>query len=183
MKVKKTALAAVICVALLFTACAGGDRIREGDSYIYCLNESATGLVKVAYDLPAGDTQETAQAVLEQLSMPAEDIEYLSPIPEDVKVQECKLVGGILEVDFGAEYLEMGNIREKLMRAAVVQSLTRIEGVNAVAFTVDGNQLMDRNGIAIGLMNEDDFVETTASSPSAYQTDTLTLYFANETGD
>ena len=183
MKVKKTALAAVICVALLFTAWAGGDRIREGDSYIYCLNESATGLVKVAYDLPAGDTQETAQAVLEQLSMPAEDIEYLSPIPEDVKVQECKLVGGILEVDFGAEYLEMGNIREKLMRAAVVQSLTRIEGVNAVAFTVDGNQLMDRNGIAIGLMNEDDFVETTASSPSAYQTDTLTLYFANETGD
>ena len=87
MKVKKTALAAGIWVALLFTACAGGDRIREWDSNIYCLNESATGLVKVAYDLPAGDTQEKAQAVLEQLSMPAEDIEYLRRVPEDVKVQ------------------------------------------------------------------------------------------------
>ena len=85
--------------------------------------------------------------------------------------------------DRSSRFMAAELIREKLMRAAVVQSLTRIEGVNAVAFTVDGNQLMDRNGIAIGLMNEDDFVETTASSPSAYQTDTLTLYFANETGD
>ena len=140
MKIKKIVLAAVICLALLFTACAGRDRIGEGDSYIYCLNESGTGLVKVECDLPDGDTQEAAQAALEQLSMPAEDIKYVSPIPEEVKVQDCRLVGGILEVDFSAEYLEIGNIREKLMRAAVVQSLTRIEGVNAVAFTVDGSR-------------------------------------------
>ena len=32
-------------------------------------------------------------------------------------------------------------------------------------------------------MNEDDFVGNTSSSPSSYQTDTLTLYFASETGD
>ena len=35
----------------------------------------------------------------------------------------------------------------------------------------------------MGLMNADDFVENTASSPSAYQTGTLVLYFANEDGD
>ena len=32
-------------------------------------------------------------------------------------------------------------------------------------------------------MTEDDFVENTGSSPSAYQTVELTLYFANESGD
>lgn len=32
-------------------------------------------------------------------------------------------------------------------------------------------------------MNEDDFVENTGSSPTAYQTDTLTLYFADKEGD
>ena len=183
MKIRKIVLPTVICLAVLIAACGRREQIGEGDSYVYCLNESETGLVKVACDLPDGETQEMAEAVLEELSTPAEDIEYMTPIPEEVKVQNCELFGGILEVDFSGEYLDVRNIREKLMRAAVVQSLVRIDGVNAVAFTVDGAPLTDNDGVEIGLMNEDDFVETTASSPSAYQTDTLTLYFANESGD
>lgn len=183
MKIRKIILPAVLCLAVLITACSRQEQIGEGDSYVYCLNESGTGLIKVVCDLPDGETQETAEAVLEKLSTPAEDIEYMTPIPEGVKVENCELLGGILEIDFSGEYSDMGNIREKLMRAAVVQSLVRIDGVNAVAFTVAGEPLTDKNGMEIGLMNEDDFVETTASSPSAYQTDTLTLYFANKNGD
>ena len=183
MKIRKLVLPTVICLTVLIAACGSRKQIGEGDSYVYCLNESETGLIKVACDLPDGETQEMAEAVLEELSTPAEDIEYMTPIPEEVKVQNCELFGGILEVDFSGEYLDVRNIREKLMRAAVVQSLVRIDGVNAVAFTVDGAPLTDNDGVEIGLMNEDDFVETTASSPSAYQTDTLTLYFANESGD
>ncbi len=58
-----------------------------------------------------------------------------------------------------------------------------IEGINAVLFTIDGESLKDSDGNSIGLMTEDDFVENTGSSPSAYQTVELTLYFANESGD
>lgn len=173
----------MICLAVLTTACGRQEQIGEGDSFVYCLNEEETGLIKVACDLPDGGTQERAEAVLEELSTPAEDIEYIAPIPEEVKVQDCELIGGILEVDFSVEYLDMGNIREKLTRAAVVQSLVNIAGVNAVAFTVDEEPLTDKDGVETGLMNGDDFVETAASSPSAYQTDTLTLYFANKSGD
>ena len=183
MKIRKTVLAAVLCIALLFTACGRDGEPGEGDSYVYCLNESGTGLVKVACDIPEEDTREAAESVLDILATPAENIDYINPIPGDVKVQSCELFGGIMEVDFSGEYLNMKNIQEKLMRAAVVQSLVRIEGVNAVSFTVDGEQLFDEDGVAVGLMNEDDFVETAASSPSAYQTDTLTLYFANKSGD
>lgn len=69
------------------------------------------------------------------------------------------------------------------MRASIVCSLSEIEGVNAVLFTIDGESLKDSDGNSIGLMTEDDFVENTGSSPSAYQTVELTLYFANESGD
>ena len=86
-------------------------------------------------------------------------------------------------MDFSAEYLEIEQLEEKLMRAAVVQSLLTVEDINAVSFSVDGEALKDSDGSIVGLMNEDDFVENTASSPSSYQTDTLVLYFANETGD
>ena len=183
MKRKKTAFAVALCMAAFLMACGRDGEIGEGDSVVYCLNEEQTGLVKVACELPGGQTLELAQAVLEELGTPAEDIEYVNPIPEEVKVQNCELTGGILEVDFSEEYLDVGNIREKLMRAAVVQSLVRIDGINAVSFTVDGNPLTDGKGVPGGLMNDDDFVENTGSSPSAYQTDTITLYFANESGD
>ena len=121
--------------------------------------------------------------MLEELKEPAEEIEYTAPIPKEVKVQGCRLRGSILDVDFNSAYLEMGALEEKLVRAAVVQSLVLIDGINAVSFTVDGEMLKDSTGFPVGLMNEDDFVENTGSSPTAYQTDTLTLYFADKEGD
>lgn len=67
--------------------------------------------------------------------------------------------------------------------AAIVQSLLRLDGVNAVSLSVDGEPLKNADGAVIGLMNEDDFVENTGSSLSSYQSGTLTLYFANKKGD
>ena len=49
------------------------------------------------------------------------------------------------------------------MRAAIVQSLLRLDGVNAVSLSVDGEPLKNADGAVIGLMNEDDFVENTGS--------------------
>ena len=86
-------------------------------------------------------------------------------------------------MDFSGQYLNIKRIQEKLVRAAVVQSLVRVEGINAVRFTVEGEPFTDSSGTETGLMNEDDFVGNTSSSPSSYQTDTLTLYFANQEGD
>ena len=40
-----------LCIALLFTACDKRTDVEEGDSFIYCLNEDRTGLVKVRYDI------------------------------------------------------------------------------------------------------------------------------------
>ena len=176
-------LAAFLCSAVLLAACGESRRVGEGDPYIYCLNEERTGLLKAAYEMPEGDALETAEAVLEELRTPSEDIEYTAPIPESVEIQSCELRGSILDVDFSAAYLEVGRLEEKLMRAAVVQSLMLIDGINAVSFTVDGQPLADSEGIPVGLMNSDDFVENTGSSPSSYQTDTLTLYFADESGN
>ena len=177
--------AAILLIGLIFSVCACSKRtdVADGDSYIVCLNTDRTGLVKVSYDIPSGDTGEAAGAVLDELKTPSMEIEYTQAIPDDVEVQSCELSGSIFYVDFNSQYLSLDRIEEKLVRAAVVQSLVRIEGINAVAFTVDGEPLKDEDGNVIGLMNGDDFVENTVSSPSSYQTDTLVLYFANESGD
>ena len=43
--------------------------------------------------------------------------------------------------------------------------------------------LMDLRGKAIGLMNEDQFIENAGEEINAYRTADLTLYYTNETGD
>lgn len=182
MKKRTVICAGCLCLSVLLASCGKRTDVEKGDPFIYCLNADRTGLTKVAYDFSQGDASEEAEAVLGELKKPAGEIEYTAPIPKEVEVQECKLRGSILDVDFNSAYLEMGALEEKLVRAAVVQSLVLIDGVNAVSFTVDGEMLKDRSGVPVGLMNADDFVENTGSSPSAYQTDTLTLYFADKDG-
>lgn len=176
-------LAGCLCLSVMLVSCGKRTDVGKEDPFIYCLNEDRTGLTKISYDFPEGNAEEAARAVLEELKEPAEEIEYTAPIPKEVKVQGCRLRGSILDVDFNSAYLEMGALEEKLVRAAVVQSLVLIDGINAVSFTVDGEMLKDSTGFPVGLMNEDDFVENTGSSPTAYQTDTLTLYFADKEGD
>lgn len=168
---------------LVFTACSGRTDVGDGESYIYCLNTDRTGLVKISYEIDQDDTLEAAESVLEELKKPAEEIEYTAAIPDNVEVNGCSLKGSILSVDFDSAYLQIGKLEEKLVRAAVVQSLLRIEGIDGIMFTVDSEPLRDSDGNIIGLMNKDDFVENTGSSPSSYQTDTLHLYFANKAGD
>ena len=183
MKWRAVIFTVCLCLSVLLAACGKRTDVGKEDSFIYCLNEDRTGLTKIAYEFPEGDAKETAEAVLAELKKPAEEIEYTTPLPKEVEVQRCELRGSILDVDFNSAYLAMGALEEKLVRAAVVQSLVMIEGINAVSFTVDGEQLKDSAGVPVGLMNGDDFVENTGSSPSAYQTDTLTLYFADREGD
>ena len=191
-------LAVVICICLILSLCLpfflSGCRKKKIDSEmsVYYLNEDRTGLVKAPYE--TGKTAKgkkmtdkeicgMAEDILETLRKPSDKIENVPPIPNEVSVQKCELRGSLLDIDFNKAYLKVNSLEEKLMRASIVCSLSEIEGVNAVLFTIDGESLKDSDGNSIGLMTEDDFVENTGSSPSAYQTVELTLYFANESGD
>ena len=165
-KRKGIAVLLILILSLAVTAC--GDRygVKEGESYIYCMNTDKTGLVKV----------------IDEMKKPTNEIEYTQAIPEQVKLLDCALKGSILEINFSEEYYEVKSLDEKLMRAAIVQSLLQIDGIDAVSVRVEGEPLKDNEGNDVGLMNEDDIVDTTGSSLSSYQSDTLKLYFADQNG-
>ena len=183
MKKKIWILMLIISAAILASCGNDAEEEEEYASFVYYLNGDANGLVRKEYDIPDGETQEQAEQILEKLKEPSDDLDYINPIPEDVEVLGSALTGSILDVDFSEAYLDIGRIQEKLVRAAVVQSLVQVDGINAVRFMIAGEPFKDSSGMETGLMNEDDFVGNTSSSPSSYQTDTLTLYFASETGD
>lgn len=170
-------------LSLTVVSCAKRTDVKTGDEFIYCLNGARTGLVKVIYEFPDGSALEKAEAVLREMSRPAEDIEYTTVFPKGVDVTDLELTGEVLYLNFSPEYLQMERMEEKLVRAAVVQSLTRISGIGSVWIRVEGEDLKDADGHVLGYLNADDFVQNSGSSPSSYQRETLTLYFANAAGD
>ena len=134
-----------ICLACTTVSCAKRTEVKKGDSYIYCLNSDRTGLQKVSYESKEKDPLKAAKAMIKELKKPSEEIEYTPPIPKDVKVKRYELEGGILYLDFNAKYKQMDTVEETLVRAALVKSLVRIEGINSVWIKVEGADQIDQD--------------------------------------
>lgn len=77
----------------------------------------------------------------------------------------------------------MDAVEEVLCRAAVVRTMTQIEGVECVAFNVGDGPLMDADGNIVGNMTADSFIENPGEQINSIQNTQVTLYFANESGD
>lgn len=178
-----TACIFVLCMILLLTGCSKRTGVKAGSDYIYCLNGERTGLERVSYEIKADETQNMVDAMLEELAKPAEEISYSPAIPENVTVQGITIKYAVVTVDFDKVYMDISPLEEKLVRAAVVQSLLQIPEINGVIFTVDGESLTDAEGNKIGIMNENDFVQNEGGALSSYEETTLTLYFTDETGE
>ena len=175
--------AAACCLLCLLPSCAKQTKIEEGEDFVYCINGEGTGLFKVVCDISQETPDDGAEAALEKMASPSEDIEYMPAIPENVKVKSLKVEHDIAYIDFNKKYNEIPSIEEKLVRAAVVQTLVRLDGINGVWITVEEENLKNESGKVLGVLNGDDFAESAGSSPSAYEQTTLTLFFANESGD
>ena len=186
---KSKIITVIICMIsfiliLSLSACSKDGRKVSGKIDIYYIDADSTGLYKAKFKLYEDESAtDTARRMLNELSTPTEDIKYIPAIPKDVKVDKLELNGQIITVYFGSEYNGIPNINEKLTRAAVVQSLVKINGISAVKFKVGSNELTDSKGIPVGIMTEDDFVKNVGSSVSSYQKENITLYFSNAKGD
>ena len=97
-------------------------------------------------------------------------------------MESFEIKDNCLELHFNKAYEKMKKSREVLCRAAVVQTLVQVDGIDFVSFYVGDDVLKDREGIPIGLMSADDFVQNTGSSLNSYQVTSLNLYFSNEDG-
>jgi len=171
-----------LCV-LTLTGCRQKEESSETGKYIYYVDITATDLVKVSYD---GDTvygTKEVEAMLIALDNPNDMDDCQSPLPKEVEVMSYRLIDDRLTLYFDQSYYKMDNVREVLLRSAMVQSLTQIEGINWIGFNVNDAPLVDSNNKEYGWMRGEDFVQNTGSSINSYQKTSLTLYFANESGD
>ena len=156
---RAAALSAALLLALgLLTGC-GGDRSapKQGEEYLLYVEQG-----RKEPGAPEG---------------------YVSAIPEEVSVEVKDLRNGKLDLTFSESYSSLSKKSEVLLRAAVVQSLTQIEGISRVRFFIGDQPLREADGTETGYMGAEDFVRNIGSALNSYEKTDLTLYFADADGN
>ena len=182
-----------ICLFLLFfliAALVAGCKYKtnrntvlpEGSYKVYYINSSQTGIVWEAYKAESTAPEALIEELLEQLSSDSGNYAYKHSISDDVIVKEFTLTEGNLTINFDSTYQNQNAIDEALMRAAIVKTLTQIEGVDYVEFYVNGAPLIDAYEKVVSPMTAEDFIDDN-DVESSYIPASLYLYFSNEKGD
>lgn len=176
--------AVVLAAILLLSACGREEQSQVGTAYkIYYVNNDETRIIDQQYVTETTDTEDLFEELTGQLQKKSEKMEYQSPLAEEFSILGHGLDSGLLTVDFDEKYKELWGTREILIRAAIVRTLVQIPGVERITFTVAGEPLVDGNGVAVGIMTADTFIENAGNEINAYEKVDLRLYFANEAGN
>ena len=103
-------------------------------------------------------------------------------IPDEVSVRGHDEKNYNCTVDFSKEYYDLTAAQEVLLRASVVRTLTQLDSISYVTFTVNSIPLVDSDDEIVGSMGADDFVENPGEQINTSVKETLTLYFADKDG-
>ncbi len=183
MKRKATGMMLLILVLLLGGLTGCGEQKKEESEYnVYYIDKDKTGTIAVGYEPKASNADGMIEEMIKILSRSTNSPDYQKSIPEDVYVDSWKLENAQLYLYFNSDYSEMDNIVEVLCRASIVKTMTQIDGIECISFYVGDTPLVDANGVPVGLMTADSFIENTGEQINAIQSSEITVYFSNNEG-
>lgn len=176
--------AMILAVMVVLAACGKEEQVQEGTVYkIYYVNNEETRIINREYVTTSVDQEQLFEELTGQLELKSDKMEYQAPLAESYSIIGHSLEEGLLTLDFDQQYKKLQGTREVLVRAAIVRTLVQISGVDRITFTIDGEQLLDNSGVAVGTMAADTFIENAGNEINAYEKVNLRLYFANEDGN
>lgn len=179
--IKRYILSLLPLLFLLLTGC--GQEQVASEYHIEYLNKEKTRIIEMPYQPQADSVDDMIREFLAMLSSDSDMVECRKPIPNDVEVTDYSLDGALLSIYFDSDYNNMNAVEEVLCRAAVVRTMTQIDGVDCVTFYVGDAPLSDTKGNIIGSMNQESFIENPGEQINSIQNTSLTLYFSNEEGN
>lgn len=153
---------------------------------LYYLNAQEDGFKKVSYTLNnADDPLKASYEVIYELSDTEANntSEYKASIFDGIVVNEITLDRGRENIDFGAGYGQLSNVKEVLLRTSVVKSLLQIEGVEGITFSINGSSLLDGDKVPIGMMDSSTILTDNGEEDIYSTKKKVKLYYTNETGD
>ena len=160
-----------------------GQEEVEGGYHIEYLNNEKDAIVKVPYEPKSTEKADLIEEFLIVLWSDSKNVEYRKPIPNDVELINYSLDGAMLTLWIDKDYYKMEQVEKVLCCAAIVRTMTQLDGVDCINFYVGDSPLVDAQGNMVGALYADNFVENPGATINSIQNSTLTLYFANKDGD
>lgn len=181
---KKIKMLLLLLVAILsFSAC-GEEEVNEDDVYqVYYVSNSETKVEMHEYVMKSEISDAMLDELIKCLSTMPDKLEYKAPFAMGFDLLEYEAEDGKVMLDVSEAYLDLPIMTEVLVRAAIVRTLTQLDGITYVGITVAGNQLFDGTGELVGWMSADQFIDNDGNEINTYELVKVKLYFANETGD
>ena len=174
----------VLAVLILLAGCSRSESEEEtADYFMYYLSLDGNQVVEDACEPEASQREELIQEFAEKFNETPEKEDYQRLLAKDVEIGSWTLEDSTLTLEIQGPYESMSRPREVLVRAGLVRGFTQIPEVERVQITTENGELKDSSGNVIGPMTRESFVENAGKEINNYQYTTLTLYFANETGD
>ncbi len=175
-------ITALFCLNL--SGCGNKNETTDNTIKVYYVNNSETSIISKDYELMArmSDIDESIRELIEVLKTMPDRLQYEAPISGDIDLIGYYIHDKLLTLNFSVKYNELGRTIEILDRAAIVRTFTQLDGVEYVAFQIEGNPLTDHNGNVIGNMSADTFIYNAGNEINTYEKVELKLYFASESG-
>ncbi len=184
---KRAVFCFLLALLFLFSGCGRNaqEETESGQAFeVYYLNREETTLSSETVYLDEELTQdEQISALLTALQTAPEDVSLKASAGTSFQINGYKVDEGQLNIDVDESYRKLPATTEVLVRASLVRTFVQAEGINHILMTVAGESLTDTSGTAVGPMTADTFIDNAGDAINPNEMVTLTLYFANETGD
>lgn len=171
---------------MLISACSTGSTKEPETSSglcIYYLNKEENALVTIPYETETTNQNDLLEELIDKMTAIPDNAEHKAPLHMGFSVVRCYVEGTQIVVSVDEHYRSLSPTTEILIRAAIVRTLTQVDGIECVSMLVGTEALTDTAGNPVGPMSADTFIDNEGSEINAYEQATVRLYFANETGD
>lgn len=183
MKDKKIFCFLFFILLLFVTGCGEKEASAEGkDRYsIYYLNREETKITEFAYYTETKEPIKVLGELLQVLAQTPQRVGYHETI-SNFLVTAFSINDEVVQISVDENYKDLSPTTEVLTRAAIVRTLTQIEGISYVSMKIGDKDLTDHTGAVINAMKADQFVDNAGNEINTYENVELTLYFAAENG-
>lgn len=172
---KKVFFLAVLLIFLLVSCGKKEEKqtnVKQPYEYIVVIDKNSASTVKVKHNIISTTTKEAVDELFEEL-ISYKNEEYVSPFSEKLIADGWTYSEGMVSVYFTSSYYDQLISDEVLVRAAIVETLCQLDGVEDVSFFVDEAPLTIQGNV-IGRMNRNSFLYDIAGND---ETTRITLYF------
>ena len=179
---KKMVWALLWCLCMALAACGKAEEYGENTYEVYYVSNSATKVEMHPHEMEADTVEGQLEELLTCLATNPAKLEYQAPLCMGFDILSRKLEDGRVQIDVSAAYQGLPVTTQVLVRAAIVRTLTQIEGISRVLMTVEGNSLYDNNGRLVGWMGASQYIDNDGNEINTYELARIRLYFAGESG-